>query len=203
MWCIPYDRASSWRSYFSLMLWCIWLPFYYPYILSCWCWCYVHANTISGKGVILCIENALADSGVTKEDINYINAHATSTQMGDLKEFEALNRCFGQNPQAILYFRILYFRPSNLLLLLFLAKEANFWFSQFSWANVLLICIADTSELNEVDDRPSARSCRWNRSCCCYTSKEINVTFPVRVVCLFSFYYSKVCTFIESKILIS
>lgn len=52
-----------------------------------------------GKGVILCIENALADSGVTKEDINYINAHATSTQMGDLKEFEALNHCFGQNPQ--------------------------------------------------------------------------------------------------------
>ncbi|KAF8728929.1 hypothetical protein HU200_018228 [Digitaria exilis] len=52
-----------------------------------------------GKGVILCIENALADSGVTKEDINYINAHATSTQMGDLKEFEALTRCFGKNPQ--------------------------------------------------------------------------------------------------------
>ncbi|CAL4923073.1 unnamed protein product [Urochloa decumbens] len=52
-----------------------------------------------GKGVILCIENALADSGVKKEDINYINAHATSTQMGDLKEFEALTRCFGQNPQ--------------------------------------------------------------------------------------------------------
>lgn len=52
-----------------------------------------------GRGVILCIENALADSGITKEDINYINAHATSTQMGDLKEFEALTHCFGQNPQ--------------------------------------------------------------------------------------------------------
>lgn len=52
-----------------------------------------------GRGVILCIENALADAGVAKEDINYVNAHATSTQMGDLKEFEALNRCFGQNPQ--------------------------------------------------------------------------------------------------------
>ncbi|RCV44408.1 hypothetical protein SETIT_9G371500v2 [Setaria italica] len=52
-----------------------------------------------GRGVILCIENALADSGVRKEDINYVNAHATSTQMGDLKEFEALTRCFGQNPQ--------------------------------------------------------------------------------------------------------
>ncbi|KAK3147003.1 hypothetical protein QOZ80_3BG0276490 [Eleusine coracana subsp. coracana] len=52
-----------------------------------------------GRGVILCIEKALEDAGVAKEDINYINAHATSTQMGDLKEFEALNRCFGQNPQ--------------------------------------------------------------------------------------------------------
>ncbi|KAL6878454.1 hypothetical protein ACP4OV_012624 [Aristida adscensionis] len=52
-----------------------------------------------GRGVILCIEKALADAGVTKEDINYINAHATSTQMGDLKEFQALVRCFGQNPQ--------------------------------------------------------------------------------------------------------
>ncbi|XP_024313073.1 3-oxoacyl-[acyl-carrier-protein] synthase II, chloroplastic isoform X2 [Brachypodium distachyon] len=52
-----------------------------------------------GKGVILCVENALADAGVTKEDINYVNAHATSTQMGDLKEFEALVRCFGENPQ--------------------------------------------------------------------------------------------------------
>ncbi|XP_062215400.1 3-oxoacyl-[acyl-carrier-protein] synthase II, chloroplastic-like [Phragmites australis] len=52
-----------------------------------------------GKGVILCIEKALEDAGVTKEEINYINAHATSTQMGDLKEFEALIRCFGQNPQ--------------------------------------------------------------------------------------------------------
>jgi 3-oxoacyl-(acyl-carrier-protein) synthase len=54
-------------------------------------------NAMSGKGVILCIEKALEDAGVTKEDINYIN---------DLKEFEALNHCFGQNPQAISYFQI-------------------------------------------------------------------------------------------------
>ncbi|KAL5209147.1 hypothetical protein ABZP36_004770 [Zizania latifolia] len=55
-----------------------------------------------GYPVILCIENALADAGVAKENINYVNAHATSTQLGDLKEFEALSRCFGQNPQACL-----------------------------------------------------------------------------------------------------
>uniref|UniRef100_A0A0E0QB90 3-oxoacyl-[acyl-carrier-protein] synthase n=1 Tax=Oryza rufipogon TaxID=4529 RepID=A0A0E0QB90_ORYRU len=44
-------------------------------------------------------EKALADSGVAREEINYVNAHATSTQSGDLKEYEAIVRCFGQNPQ--------------------------------------------------------------------------------------------------------
>ncbi|KAE9604651.1 putative beta-ketoacyl-[acyl-carrier-protein] synthase II [Lupinus albus] len=51
-----------------------------------------------GAGVILCIEKALAQSGVSREDVNYINAHATSTPTGDLKEYQALIHCFGQNP---------------------------------------------------------------------------------------------------------
>ncbi|KAL3532732.1 hypothetical protein ACH5RR_006253 [Cinchona calisaya] len=50
-----------------------------------------------GTGVILCIEKALAQSGVPREDVNYINAHATSTPAGDLKEYQALVHCFGQN----------------------------------------------------------------------------------------------------------
>ncbi|KAE9601574.1 putative beta-ketoacyl-[acyl-carrier-protein] synthase II [Lupinus albus] len=52
-----------------------------------------------GAGVILCIEKALAESGISKEDVNYINAHATSTPAGDLKEYQALIHCFGQNPE--------------------------------------------------------------------------------------------------------
>uniref|UniRef100_A0A5B6YH80 beta-ketoacyl-[acyl-carrier-protein] synthase I n=1 Tax=Davidia involucrata TaxID=16924 RepID=A0A5B6YH80_DAVIN len=52
-----------------------------------------------GTGVILCIEKALAQSGVSREDVNYINAHATSTPAGDLKEYQALIHCFGQNPE--------------------------------------------------------------------------------------------------------
>ncbi|XP_057767661.1 3-oxoacyl-[acyl-carrier-protein] synthase II, chloroplastic-like [Salvia miltiorrhiza] len=52
-----------------------------------------------GTGIILCIEKALAQSGVPKEDVNYINAHATSTPAGDLKEYQALLHCFGQNPE--------------------------------------------------------------------------------------------------------
>ncbi|KAK2412362.1 fatty acid biosynthesis [Trifolium repens] len=42
---------------------------------------------------------ALAQSGVSKEDVNYINAHATSTPSGDLKEYQALIHCFGKNPE--------------------------------------------------------------------------------------------------------
>ncbi|KAF2323649.1 hypothetical protein GH714_036473 [Hevea brasiliensis] len=43
-----------------------------------------------GMGISLCIEQALAQTGVFKEDINYINAHATSTQTGDLKNSKLL-----------------------------------------------------------------------------------------------------------------
>ncbi|CAH9076943.1 unnamed protein product [Cuscuta europaea] len=52
-----------------------------------------------GAGTVLCIEKALAQSGVNREDVNYINAHATSTPAGDLKEYQAITRCFGQNSE--------------------------------------------------------------------------------------------------------
>lgn len=35
-----------------------------------------------GKGVSLAIRNALNSSGVNAEDVNYVNAHATSTKVG-------------------------------------------------------------------------------------------------------------------------
>ncbi|KAL2939789.1 3-oxoacyl-[acyl-carrier-protein] synthase II chloroplastic [Bienertia sinuspersici] len=53
-----------------------------------------------GTGVALCIEKALAEAGLAKEDINYVNAHATSTPAGDLTEYQALVRCFGNNPEV-------------------------------------------------------------------------------------------------------
>ncbi|XP_021293824.1 3-oxoacyl-[acyl-carrier-protein] synthase II, chloroplastic-like [Herrania umbratica] len=53
----------------------------------------------NGNGMVLCLEKALADAGVAREDVNYINAHAASTQIGDLREFRALFRCFGNNPE--------------------------------------------------------------------------------------------------------
>lgn len=47
-----------------------------------------------GLGVRNCITNALADAGVSKDRVNYINAHATSTMLGDLAEFRAIRSVF-------------------------------------------------------------------------------------------------------------
>ena len=48
-----------------------------------------------GKGVALSIENALKDAEKTKDDVNYINAHATSTPVGDMAEVRAVKKVFG------------------------------------------------------------------------------------------------------------
>ncbi|KAG0591166.1 hypothetical protein KC19_1G155000 [Ceratodon purpureus] len=47
-----------------------------------------------GLGVSTCIEKSLADAGVATEEVNYINAHATSTIVGDLAEVNALKKVF-------------------------------------------------------------------------------------------------------------
>lgn len=50
-----------------------------------------------GKGVGYCIEEALRVAGVAKQDVNYVNAHATSTLAGDLCELHALREVFGSH----------------------------------------------------------------------------------------------------------
>lgn len=53
-----------------------------------------------GKGVALCIENALKNAGISAQDINYINAHATSTPAGDMAEINALKAIF-KDPASV------------------------------------------------------------------------------------------------------
>jgi 3-oxoacyl-[acyl-carrier-protein] synthase-1 len=48
----------------------------------------------SDDGSVIAMTRALDDAGVTADEIDYINAHATSTQQGDMFEAIALDRMF-------------------------------------------------------------------------------------------------------------
>jgi len=52
----------------------------------------------SGKGSEHCMELALKDAGLGPGDVDYINAHATSTVAGDAAEAKAIARVFGKKP---------------------------------------------------------------------------------------------------------
>ena len=49
-----------------------------------------------GDGAIQAIEGALVDAGVQASDVDYINAHGTSTKMNDLSETNAIKAVFGE-----------------------------------------------------------------------------------------------------------
>ncbi len=48
-----------------------------------------------GEGAYLGMLEAMADAGIGPGDIDYINAHATSTALGDVSELKAIERVFG------------------------------------------------------------------------------------------------------------
>jgi 3-oxoacyl-[acyl-carrier-protein] synthase II len=62
---------------------------------------HVAATHPEGLGAILAMEGALADSGLTANDVTYINAHATSTPVGDISECKAIVKVFGQSLNKI------------------------------------------------------------------------------------------------------
>jgi len=50
----------------------------------------------SGEGAVKAILNALSDAGLSKSDVNYVNAHGTSTQLNDKYETTAIKTAFGE-----------------------------------------------------------------------------------------------------------
>ena len=55
-----------------------------------------HISTPNVDGPVRSLEMAVRDAAIRKEEIGYINAHATSTLVGDANEAKAIARVFGE-----------------------------------------------------------------------------------------------------------
>lgn len=60
-----------------------------------------HITTPSMEGPKRCMENALRHAGLAPSDIDYLNAHGTSTPLGDANEVKAIGAVFGEHAQKL------------------------------------------------------------------------------------------------------
>jgi len=54
-----------------------------------------------GEGAARCMKNALHDAGIAPADVDYINAHGTSTDLNDKYETQAIKRVFGDHASKL------------------------------------------------------------------------------------------------------
>lgn len=62
---------------------------------------HITAPEPEGKGASRAVMLALETAGATPDDVTHINAHATSTPVGDIAEYTALHRVFGDRVHEI------------------------------------------------------------------------------------------------------
>lgn len=55
-----------------------------------------------GAGAALSMKNAIRDAGITADQVQYINAHGTSTHLGDLAEIRAVKSVFGESATKVM-----------------------------------------------------------------------------------------------------
>jgi 3-oxoacyl-[acyl-carrier-protein] synthase II len=54
-----------------------------------------------GKPIVGCINNALKDAGLVADDIDYVNAHGTSTPENDKMEYLGISTVFGERMKSL------------------------------------------------------------------------------------------------------
>jgi len=62
---------------------------------------HITAPSPDGDGAVRCMRMAIKDAGLKSEDVDYINAHGTSTQLNDLTETIAIKTVFGDHAKEI------------------------------------------------------------------------------------------------------
>ncbi|EGZ44323.1 beta-ketoacyl-ACP synthase II [Neisseria wadsworthii] len=60
-----------------------------------------HITAPNAEGPALAVTRALADAGLNPNDIDYVNAHGTSTPLGDANETNALKLAFGEHAKNL------------------------------------------------------------------------------------------------------
>ena len=59
------------------------------------------AGSPDGAGAQVAMNNAIRNAGLTPDDIGYVNAHATSTEVGDNAEINGIRAVFGDRGQSL------------------------------------------------------------------------------------------------------